>query len=259
MKKLLVMTLAVAAASVVWASDCVVPTAKCAMVYQIKFVGKTTVGRPTTTVAATQCSISAQGVVRVPAALAIEGFVAYCDCKCADEGEAIAVDINKATLQVFWATRPNRGGVEFSDESEQTFIHVIGLRKNQAEIAYVFEGEIDYGANRVQEFSWNASALGTFNPNAKRFNSFKGSFAGTMDASYSFVKDHCVPSIVWDCDLFEIGAGETDQDAYEFQPTVAFGNWAMRYNAGASKAYSAGRLPKFPSWATVVEFDEGEE
>jgi hypothetical protein len=244
MKKLLAMTLVASVAGVVSAElDCgpgEVPVVCQPMVYNVKFNGKTTVGRPLTTRdIVTDCGPTEQGgtvIYRVPGSLAIDGWIAYCDCDC-----TAVLEIGSADDAAFWASRPARGVVDM--DNEVTFINVIGLNKGQAEILSDFSGTIDFGGDRQQGFDWTAAALGTFNPRAGRFNAFSGSFAGRMDPSYSFVRgDFCSPSLVWECDELG-GAPDIVMD------TVAFGNWAVRYNAAASKAYSNGRTPNTPAWA----------
>jgi len=278
MKKLLVMTLAVSAASVMMATDCAPPQVDdpdCATVYNVKFSGKTTVGRPVSKAeAAPLCEpdggSSEAFLARIPGSLNIEGWVAYCDCDCDN-----VFDIENGE-SMFWATKPSRGWVDMSNNlSEQyitvgdtrivgggplagsvildsvvtntvdnNFIQVIGLKQNQAEISSVFGGTY-YHERGDQYFEWTASALGAFNVKARRYTSFSGSFAGWMEASYSFVKkipepiDPCDQTRVWTCGLSSLGDAED---------TVAFGSWSVRYNASASKAYAKGKPPKTPAW-----------
>ena len=285
MKKLLVMTLAVSAASVMMAADCTPETpdpVDCGTVYNIKFTGKTTVGKPITTKeAASLCDPDSDStsafLARVPGSLTIDGYVAYCDCGCAAE----VLDLESGT-SLFWATRPAKGAVDMvnningsesftvltnlethvgarSDNivldsigtnnvtvGHDSFIHVIGLKQNQAEIFSVFGGTVVYTAGSLdQDFEWNASALGTFNTKAHRYVSFSGSFAGWMTASYAFVKVPatlaCEKTKVWDCTL---------ADLLEDEDTVAFGTWSVKYNAAASKKFGKdGTPPKAPAWA----------
>ena len=162
----------------------------------------------------------------------LEGWLYQCECTCDGIGESV----------VIWDSRRR---APFADATLETiFLNIIGARSTDAEWAWTFAGTVEYDSVRSQEYELVASGYGTFNVRAGRFTSFSGCFAGTASAPYDLMTKRtpetadclCVPSRVLKCDSADI-LDFTDE------PTVIFGQWKVKYDAAASKAYRAtGRL-----------------
>ncbi|MCL1857260.1 MAG: hypothetical protein FWF84_06470 [Kiritimatiellaeota bacterium] len=223
----------------------------CASVYQLKFKGKTTWGRPLThaTVTGSVCAPGTTTIdglcVRVPAPFALDGWFAVCACEC-----DVSIDYSMASYAAFWVSAPARGAVLDDADLvwEATFPHVMGLKGTDAETLGVFTGTIDYGEGRLQEFEFVLAGLGKYGND--RFIGFAGNFAGVMDPSYCYISGFCGQSLAWECteSIAEVAAEEA------FYDTMAFGAWAIRYNAAASKAYAnLGVLPKMAPWTDLIE------
>ena len=124
-----------------------------------------------------------------------------------------------------------------------TFINVMGTNKKDAEWAWTFSGTADYSANGfgTQAYALTGAGYGKFD--GKKYTSFSGNFAGTTGASFDLTsKTCCDPSQIWKCDALTT---LVDED------TVAFGTWAVKYNASASKKYKNDGTLKVPVYVTL--------
>ena len=128
-----------------------------------------------------------------------------------------------------------------------TFLNVMGKTKKEAEWAWTFAGTADYSARGfgTQAYALTGAGYGKFN--GKYYTSFSGNFAGTTGASFDLSKSNtkcCDPSQIWKCDALTTLA---DSD------TVAFGTWAIKYNASASKKYNKNGYLKVPDYVTLPQ------
>ena len=167
----------------------------------------------------------------------IEGWLYQCECVCDGLGESA----------VIWDAYRK---VPLSDAAFETqFLNVIGSRSTDAEWAWTFTGTAVYDSLREQDYELAGSGYGAFNPSAGICTSFSGAFAGTASASYDLVTKRtaatadcvCQPSQVLKCDA-------VDGVSFELERTAAFGQWKVKYDATASKAYQKGGRLTIPNF-----------
>lgn len=253
MKKLMIAAAAAALVGGAYAVPCQFETpdpvvSTNAAVYAWKFTGKTTIGSPvTTTVRGTPAGDCGWGgtdtttdtcAIRVPGALAIQGYIYYCDNCC----EIFKTGTSEATLAQFYMLKPYQAKIEAPTiEFTQDATHIIGRAANQYEAVgkATFNAQ-KQGAGALVEV--NFAGLGSYNNRAAVVSTLSGNFAGTLKAPYYISRTICVPADWWTCALTY--AGQPDQ------PTVAYGSWTVKYNATASRRYRAnGTTIAIPAWA----------
>lgn len=255
MKKLMVFALALASVGAAYAGCSPTPvTTNAAVVYNVKFNGKTTVGKSsaikgTSGSACTPGSSGTNACVRIPnAAISIEGFLVSCGVTC---DTSLTTDGATGT---FWMTKPYKVGVD-SAELKTLNLNVIGASKKDAEVYGTFKGTLTdiegqtIGATDDQG-AWQFAGFGKFGTvtvdsankvKANIYTSLCGNFVGEMTKSYYVNKGSCCATIVWACS--DLATAIEDKD------TVAFGTWSIKYNSSASKKYAKdGTTPKTPSW-----------
>ena len=216
-------------------------------VYRLSFTGKTTDGVPgkdiVTPVFCGDDDVQDGCVVRVPANLKIEGWVVLCDITC---GTILDV-FNAPKSQAYWTTKPYKADIP---DGAATFdlINVIGKKGKDAEAAGKFTGTVTYAA----DYTWSLgdglvfAGLGKTavkNGSWAYFPSFSGNFAGSPVASWYIKGKVCEQTHVWEPCTMAVNCDETPN-------TVAFGKWAMKYDAAATKKVATTN-PSKPSYATI--------
>jgi len=219
-----------------------------AAVYAWKFTGKTTIGSPvSTTVRGTPAGDCGFGgtdtttdtcVLRVPGALAIQGYIYYCDNCC----EAFKTGTSEATLAQFYMLKPYQAKIVAPTiKFTQDATHIIGRAANQYEAV----GEATFDAQKTGAgalIKVQFAGLGSYNYRSAVVTSISGNFAGTLKSPYYVSRTLCAPADWWTCSLTY--AGKADD------PTVAYGTWSAKYNATASRRYRAnGTTIAIPAWA----------
>ena len=220
--------------------DCTVQT----LVYGWQFKGKTGTGVLVSATKATKeggssCTdpVTTPGtaeVIRVPGSLALVGYSYLCDAECS----TVQSGLMNPTKAQFYAVKPLKSLVTpYRGKNFITTIdvaNVIGKSATQYELAgeadFVFPAE-DIG----QEYVLRFAGFGSYDKKNQRPASVSGSFAGTQTVPRypkKFGGTRCPGAGYWDC------CSLTYAPNSEGAPSVAYGNWAMKYNATASKKVS---------------------
>lgn len=220
------------------------PVVEASQVYKITFSGKTTKGSPQGKTAV-QCGDDIEGCVkRIPAKLTIKGWFALCKPTTC---ESLAAGSADAQYKAFWATKPYKGDIP-DGNVEFDFVQVIGKKPNKSEAAGKFTGTIAF----AEAAQWslgdglNFAGLGKYNSKKGVYSKIAGNFAGEPAASWYIKGSDCRQSDVWDCATLQMKCGENPS-------TVAFGKWNIKYSSSYTKKLAKGKLPKTPSYATVVQ------
>ena len=141
MKKIMIAA-AVAAMGVAAFADCA-PNPE-VWVYNWKFTGKTTTGKPATAAAVNPCQPTGKSdagtcskAYRVPASLKIQGYTYACPAKYCSDGDKAGDSLGFETAftepnEVFYMTKPYKAS--FFGGVTTGIAHIIGKNKKQAEI-----------------------------------------------------------------------------------------------------------------------------
>ena len=217
-------------------------------VYRLSFTGKTTDGVPgkdvVTPVFCGDDDVAEGCVVRVPANLKIEGWVVLCDIGCA----SILDTFNAPQKQSYWATKPYKADIP-DGVAAFDVINVIGKKGKDAEAAGKFTGTVTYGAQQTWSLGDGLVFAGLGKTAVKAgswayFPSFSGNFAGSPVASWYIKGKLCEQTHVWEPCTMAVNCLDGTPN------TVAFGKWAMKYDAAATKKVATTN-PSKPSYATI--------
>ena len=258
MKKLMI---AVAAAAMVGAASAAckpgeTPKQYDATVYSVKISLKTPKGELCggKTGSASTCAPGTKGVdgyVRTPSTYALQGYFANCSESC---------DILKKFTQndiALWNTREKLFLVD--PVYNVDFIHVLSKSQKNAEIKFSLAGTMNNAkrdASFVRKFDLVAAGFGKYSPSADIYTSFSGNVVGTVSKVYypkavntgteAAPKWICPDAGYWICTTDNVCGNEVKVD-----PSVAYGTFAIKYNASASKKMAAGTMPSIPSYVTT--------
>jgi hypothetical protein len=126
------------------------------------------------------------------------------------------------------------------------FIHVIGKKQKDAEWMWGFRGTATY--NMEANYELVLAGFGKYSAKKGFYTSFKGNFAGTVDAvTYAKAKtlEGCNPAGFWLCeDLTTL----VDDEA-----GVAYGSWTVKYSKSASKKFAKNGYLSVPKYVTVEQ------
>jgi len=239
MKKLMIAAAVAAIGAGAFAQNNCAPTPG-VLVYQISMTVKTTKGVVSKSAGGGNVCTPGGGQGQAPACIILRtkdttkfsGWIYDCTdgCNLVETGTAVVWD-SKRKAQLT--------GAAFTT----TFLNVMGTKKKDAEWAWTFAGTADYSAYgfATQAYALTGAGYGKFD--GKKYTSFSGEFAGTTGASFDLAsKTCCDPSQIWKCDAL---TALVDSD------TVAFGTWAVKYNASASKKYKNDGTLKVPDYVTL--------
>lgn len=242
MKK--IMFAAVCAASIAALADCTITPVHQAAVYAWKFTGRTTQGVPVTQVSggSSACVLPNNSApqacyIRVPAALAIQGYTYICDNCC----ESFKDGTGGWTLSQFYITKPHQSGLNTTINFDVA--HIIGTTKAQYEVL----GKATFTttlAGLSEQYALTFAGLGTWSRQLDGPVAISGNFAGSLTSPYyvNLQKHICAPADYWNCALVLAGHPE--------EASVAYGVWSARYNAAASANYrKGGYTAQLPAWA----------
>lgn len=133
---------------------------------------------------------------------------------------------------------------------DSKFIHVIGKKQKDAEWRWDLTGgkaTYNYGD---ATYTLALAGFGKYSAKKGFYTSFKGNFAGDVDAVTYVPKgrpssaDDCVPAGYWLCtDLTTLA---TDEAA------VAYGCWSVKYSKSASKKFNRNGYLKVPNYVVVA-------
>lgn len=251
MKKIMIAA-AVAAMGVAAFADCA-PNPE-VWVYNWKFTGKTTTGKPATAAAVNPCqptgNTQASGcekAYRVPASLKIQGYTYACPAKYCSDGDKAGDSLGFETAftepnEVFYMTKPYKASFWGGVTTE--IAHIIGKNKKQAEI----QGIASLTENvENSTFTLVYAGFGKINA-SKRVTSVSGNFAGTLSQPWivgtsgtgSKKQYYCFPAGYWSCEsISTLLCG----------PSIAYGKWSAKYNSTGSKKFKKdGTTVKMPNW-----------
>jgi len=221
-------------------SSCTVQT----LVYSWQFRGKTGSGvivnaTRASTVAGGTCTdpVTTPGsaeVIRVPGTLALVGYSYLCDAECS----TIQSGLMNPTKAQYYSTKPLVSLVV--PYRGQNFIqtidiaNVIGNAKNQYELAGTAKFEFP-STDIGQVYNLRFAGFGSYDKTHQRVSNVSGNFAGTQTVPRyprSYNGTRCPGAGYWDCCSLQYVPGSEGADS------VAFGQWAMRYDAAASRKVS---------------------
>ena len=249
MKKLMIAAAAVAmigAAQAEGTACTIAPTPADAAVFVWKFQGKTTAGvAAESIIGATACNLGTPEVcaIRVPAALAIQGYTYICENCC----EAYTEDgwKNQFATGTFFLAKPFKSSLEVNTDSKATG-HIIGKKASQYEL---FGNLIVKSLDPEVKYDLTFAGLGTWNKSKVLPTAVSGNFAGTAEAPYfiGYIGKQlvCINADWWLCGSY----------SYAQKPdakSVAYGAWSMRYNSTASKNYKKGITIALPAWVRAI-------
>ena len=217
------------------------PAEPVSAVYQWKFQGRTTAGYAVESIfGATACNLGTSGVcaIRVPAALAIQGYTYICENCCG------AYNDFDSMVKTFFMTKPFKSLLK--DMAFNATGHIIGKAAKQYELFGTLEAK---SSDPEVAYTLKFAGLGNWNRQNVVPTAVTGNFAGTADAPY-FIGTvgrtlMCINADWWTCGNY----------AYAQHPdakSVAYGSWSMRYNATASKKYRKGITIALPAWARAL-------
>ena len=250
MKKLMIAAAAVAmiGAAQAEATGCQIaekPADAAAFVW--KFQGKTTAGAAVESILASACNLDTQAcVIRVPAALAIQGYTYVCENCCdtyADYGSM--VHETKKGLQTFFMTKPFKSIMKAVTIGATG--HIIGKKANQ----YELYGDIALeSAEPGVKYTLTFAGLGSWNKTYVLPTAVSGNFAGTAEAPYfiGYIGKTlvCNNADWWICGDYVFANAPTAK-------SVAYGAWSMRYNSTAAKNYKKGIEIALPAWVREIK------
>lgn len=262
MKKLIA-AVAIAAVSGVALADACAPGTVVktnATVYAVKFALKTPTGDICTAAgtAASNCApgsnAGANYYVRKPSTYALQGWFADCKDDC-DE-------IKKFTQNhiALWNTK-ERLGMEVTGYTVD-IIHVLSKTQTDAEIYFTLKGDMKNGTTGAwaadgltRSFDLACAGFGKFDKKNKRYTSFAGNVVGKVSkvmypkavnigtaAAPNWV---CPEAGYWLCDAIATGCS----GLVTREQSIAYGTFAIKYNAAASTAYyQKGTMPRIPAY-----------
>lgn len=139
------------------------------------------------------------------------------------------------------------------------FIHVLSKSQKNAEIKFVLNGMMNNkkgnsSFNRV--FKLDAAGFGKYSPSAEIFTSFSGNVVGTVSKVYypKAVNTGTAEKPVWICPDAGYWLCTTDNvcgNEVKADSSVAYGTFAIKYNASASKKMAAGTKLSIPDYVAV--------
>ncbi len=243
MKKLMIATLAVAAAAGAYAA-CSYDAPTTAWVYKWNFTGKTTYGvKPASVKVETGlCGYNGGGgqpgdcTVRAPASLKIQGYTWYCEPGCGSDYFEKFAEVN----EIFWQTKPFKASLAGGVATDVS--NIIGKKAKQFEAAgtATFTEFINAGTTEEGTYTLTYAGLGKYDLKKDLVKSVSGNFAGFLDQPHYITKTVCGNAGYWVCETLTLDCTGT---------SVAYGKWSAKYQSSASKKfYSKGTLPKVPSW-----------
>lgn len=189
----------------------------------------------------------ADGYVRTPSTYALQGYFANCSEACDILQKFTQNDI------ALWNTREKLFLVD--PVYKVDFIHVLSKSQKNAEIKFTLSGTMNNAkrdASFMRKFDLIAAGFGKYSTSADIYTSFSGNVVGTVSKVYypKAVKDaagkwYCPEAGFWLCTPGACGTELKDKES------VAYGTFAIKYNASASKKMAAGTLPSIPSYVTT--------
>lgn len=235
------------------------PTGSTAWAYNWRFVGRTTAGQPLSTADIVTpggaCGIGGGTVtgvteiVRIPFTLDIQGYTYLCDpictaCVTADPTATSSfLGANWQDME-FAMFKPTYGYVDMASGLLLTDIAwPIGMRGEYFEChgSAIFPAYI--AAGTIETYTLDFAGIGNYGVygSMKLPGTISGTFSGTCDKSYYISMTICAESSPWNCCRTGfLGAGYA---------TVAYGNWATKFNASAAVNYNVnGRKVNMPAW-----------
>ena len=216
-----------------------------ATVYSVKISLKTPKGELCggKTASGSACAPGVNGYVRTPSTYALQGYFANCSESCDILQKFTQNDI------ALWNTREKL----FLTTPTYTvdFIHVLSKSQKNAEIKFSLKGMMDKkgGSTLKRYFELVAAGFGKYSPSAEIFTSFSGNVVGTVSkVNYpKAVNVGTAAAPVWTCPEAGYWLCTTDNNVcgseVKTQPSVAYGTFAIKYNASASKKMAAGTRP----------------
>ena len=228
-----------------------------AWAYNWRFVGRTTAGQPLSTgntvIPGSACGIGGSTItgvteiVRIPFTLDIQGYTYMCDPSCQSCGD----ENEKGFLGSEWQDpefamfKPTYGYVDMEDEDAGIVTDIawpIGMRGEYFECHgnATFPAWID--AERVETYTLDFAGMGNYGVygSMKLPGTISGTFSGTCDKSYYISMTLCDESRPWNC---------CRTGFLEPVKTVAYGNWAAKFNASAAVNYNFnGKKVNMPAW-----------
>ncbi len=261
MKKLIAAVAIAAVSGVALADACAPGAAKTnATVYAVKFALKTPTGDICTAAgtAASNCApgsnAGANYYVRKPSTYALQGWFADCKNDC-DE-------IKKFTQNhiALWNTK-ERLGMQVTSYTVD-IIHVLSKTQADAEIYFTLKGDMKNGITGTwaadgltRSFDLACAGFGKFDKKNKRYTSFAGNVVGKVSkvmypkavnvgtaAAPNWI---CPEAGYWLCDAIATGCS----GLVTREQSIAYGTFAISYNAAASTAYyQKGTAPTIPAY-----------
>ena len=256
MKKLMI---ALAAAGLVGAAS-----AKCkpgeteydATVYSVKISLKTPKGELCggKTASGSACAPGVNGYVRTPSTYALQGYFANCSESCDILATFTQNDI------ALWNTREKL--FLATPEYKVDFIHVLSKSQKNAEIKFSLKGVMNNKKGSspfMRTFDLVAAGFGKYSPSAEIFTSFSGNVVGTVAKVYypKSVNIGTQTAPNWKCPDAGYWLCTTDNNVcgseVKADSSVAYGTFAIKYNASASKKMAAGTRPfvSIPDYVAV--------
>ncbi len=211
-----------------------------ATVYVWQFKGKTAVGVKISDNGGGACADGGTCAIRVPGALAIQGYTYICDYYC-ETFDTLLMN----SPQQFLATKPWKSTVYDTDDGDIKFTtnidvaHVIGKKATQYELAGMATFTFNHTVDLTETFTLRFAGFGSFNKNTGIVTSVSGNFAGTQyvpryNGKLTSGSKACPEAGYWDCQTLSAldGAGIN---------SVAYGSWTVKYNKSYSKKLAANK------------------
>jgi len=233
MKKL--MLIAALAAVVGAQGACKDDNSSDAAVYVWQFRGKTSTAIAITEKTGGGCTDSGSTgcAIRIPGSLAIQAYSYICDYFCDTLEETLANSPTQYSATLPWKSKV----YEMVDVFQIDAAHVVGKSATQYELGGVATFKFTDSSDLQETFLLTFAGFGTFQKTTGLVTAVSGNFAGLqMPPRYNGkIKDtkiYCPEADYWDCvDTINYANDAT-------APSVAYGNWSVRYNAAYSKKLS---------------------
>ncbi len=231
----------------------------CGRAYSVKISLKTPTGEICqTSGSASNCGpgTDSSGYVRKPSTYALQGWIAICDCDCADWQTPLI----KNTMVALWNTK-EKLGMDVTTFSTK-YVHVLSKSQRDAELEFTLKGDMKDGSTGAwvadgltRTFDLKGAGFGKFDVKSATYTSFSGNVIGTQGkvmypkAVYNETKKvwECPEASYWLCaNVSKKCAGlQTNPEA-----SIAYGTFAIRYNAAASKKLASDPkvLPTIPAY-----------
>ena len=192
----------------------------------------------------------ADGYVRTPSTYALQGYFANCSEACDILQKFTQNDI------ALWNTKEKL--FLAAPTYKVDILHVLSKSQKNAEIKFSLAGTMNNAkgdASLQRKFDLVAAGFGKYSTSADIYTSFSGNVVGTVSKVYypKAVNVGTEAAPRWICPdagywLCAPGACGTE---VKVDPSVAYGTFAIKYNASASKKMAAGTLPSIPSYVTT--------